>query len=155
MKRVLINIFSLLFLAVFFHGCAFEHPLHREKTGEGDYSPESIIDEPTAVVPQREPPTEKKPVARQGGEKIVEDMDENYGWRVQIFITTEQAEAEARRVEAERVLGQNVYLSYSSPHYKLRVGNCRTYDEAMKLLERVKTQGFPDAFIVRDRITPQ
>ena len=155
MKRGLINIFSFLFLALFPLGCAFEHPLHREKTDKEDYSPESIIEEPALVVPQKEPPAERKPVARHGGEKIVEDMDENYGWRVQLLITTEQTEAEARMVEAKQMLGQEVYLIYSSPHYKLRVGNCRTYEEAMELLEKVKAQGFSDAFIVRDRIIPQ
>jgi hypothetical protein len=43
------------------------------------------------------------------------------------------------------------YMSFLSPDFKIRIGNCRTKSEALQLKERIK-KNYPNAFIVPDVI---
>lgn len=43
------------------------------------------------------------------------------------------------------------YMSFSSPDFKIRIGDCRTKSEALQLKERIK-KNYPNAFIVPDII---
>ncbi len=74
------------------------------------------------------------------------------GFRVQIFVTKE--EFEARLVEEEALLqfDESVYLSFDSPNYKIRVGDCKTRAKANKLRQTVVKSGYKDAWVVQCKI---
>lgn len=83
------------------------------------------------------------------------------GFRVQVFSSNRQqtAKAEAFRIK-DLVLSKfpekRVYESYSSPFWKVRVGDFRTREEAHVLLEELRA-AFPDMrremYVVPDDIT--
>ena len=77
---------------------------------------------------------------------------EGWGYRIQIFSTLEQDEAESEAANARQKLEENVFVEFDPPYYKVRVGNCKDSDEAEQLLSKVKRKGFPDAWIVRARV---
>ena len=76
------------------------------------------------------------------------------GFRVRIYLSSNQN----AREESQRTLLRfnamfpfvQAYRSYSSPNFKVSVGNCRTRVEAEQLLRLIK-DSFPEAFIVRER----
>ena len=77
------------------------------------------------------------------------------GYRIRIFFDNKQNS----RGESEAALnrfrgafpGVSAYRSFTSPHFKVTVGDFRTKSEAMRLLQRVKGM-FPSAFIVKEQI---
>ncbi len=82
------------------------------------------------------------------------------GYRVQVFSSNMQqtAKSEAFRIKAlveEKFPGKGVYESYSSPFWKVRVGDARTRAEAQVLLTELM-KAFPnmkmEMYIVPDKI---
>jgi len=77
------------------------------------------------------------------------------GFRVEIFFSSElNARQKAQNVKSEFLAAfpdYNVYISYISPDFKVRVGNFRTRNEALKAVNVFKGQ-FPKAFVVPDQI---
>lgn len=83
------------------------------------------------------------------------------GYRVQVFSSNEQRTAKDEAFKIEQRLKQgfplhNVYVSYTSPFWKVRLGDFETQDEARMFAEEV-AQKFPSlrnhTYTVRDRIT--
>ncbi|MBR1576574.1 MAG: SPOR domain-containing protein [Bacteroidales bacterium] len=77
------------------------------------------------------------------------------GYRVRIFFDNKQdsrgaSEAAMRRFQGA-FPGYSAYRSFTSPHFKVTVGDFRTKSEAVQLLSRVKGM-FPSAFIVKEQI---
>jgi len=61
------------------------------------------------------------------------------GFRVQLLATKDEINARDERKKALFILqGEDVYLEFESPYYKLRVGNCLTRKEAEDLVVKVK-----------------
>jgi len=77
------------------------------------------------------------------------------GYRIRIFFDNKQdsrsASEEALHKFQKLFHGVSAYRSFSSPYFKVTVGDFRTRSEAMQLLEKVKWD-FPTAFIVRESI---
>jgi SPOR domain len=77
------------------------------------------------------------------------------GFRVEIFFSSElNARQKAQYIKNEFLSAfptYNVYISYFSPDFKVRVGNFRTRNEAIKAMNEIKGQ-FPRAFVVPDLI---
>lgn len=82
------------------------------------------------------------------------------GYRVQVFSDNNPrtAKAETRskqRAVAARFPNHRTYVTYSSPYWRLKVGDCRTQAEANQLAEELKRE-FPayskEIRVVRDRI---
>lgn len=80
-------------------------------------------------------------------------------YRVQLFSDnrskTAKAEADRRAARVrEAFADEDVYVSFTSPFWRLRVGNYRSYEEANKMLYELKN-AFPEMAsemrIVRDR----
>ena len=82
------------------------------------------------------------------------------GYRVQVFAggNTRNDRLKAERVGSE-IKGlfpdQPVYVHFYSPRWICRIGNYRTYEEAHEVLERVKSNGYKSAIIVKGKITVQ
>ncbi len=75
------------------------------------------------------------------------------GYRVQLFATSEIDEANAKKELAESAFpGQWFYLEYDPPTYKLRAGNFANRNEADLYAKFLSENGFPDAWIVPERI---
>jgi hypothetical protein len=49
--------------------------------------------------------------------------------------------------------GEQVYTHFYSPRWICRIGNYRTYEEALKMLEEVKKLGYSSATIVKGKIS--
>jgi hypothetical protein len=77
------------------------------------------------------------------------------GFRVEIFFSSElNARQKAQNIKNDFLAvypSYNVYISYISPDFKVRVGNFRTRNEALKAMNEIKAQ-FPKAFVVPDLI---
>jgi SPOR domain len=77
------------------------------------------------------------------------------GFRVEIFFSSDlNARQKAQNIKNEFLSsysGYNVYISWTSPDFKVRVGDFRTKNEALKLMKDIQGQ-FPKAFVVPDVI---
>jgi hypothetical protein len=84
---------------------------------------------------------------------VVETV-EVQGFRIQVFASASIDEAAAARESARTKVGSDsVYVVYDPPVYKVRVGDYATRLEANQRLPRIVNLGFPDAWVVSDRIT--
>lgn len=77
------------------------------------------------------------------------------GYRVEIFFSSgSKSREEALRKKTEFLKNfpeESAYMSFHSPNFKVRVGDCRTKSEALKLKEKIR-HDYPNAFIVPDMI---
>lgn len=77
------------------------------------------------------------------------------GFRIVIFMSNaqnaRQAALSAKDTFASEFPNQKSYLSYENPYFKVAVGNCLTQEEAIVLLNRVKS-AYPKAFIMREEL---
>jgi hypothetical protein len=75
------------------------------------------------------------------------------GYRVQMFASSEIDSANARKSEAEAAFPSEwFYVVYDPPTYKLRAGNFLTRADAETYAQFVASNGFPDAWIVPERV---
>jgi len=77
------------------------------------------------------------------------------GYRVQLFATKDIESATIAKKEAEFAFSEdsvNVYIEFDSPYYKLRIGDCKTREEAERLREIARNKGYPSAWIVRSKV---
>ncbi|MCI0512484.1 SPOR domain-containing protein [candidate division KSB1 bacterium] len=78
------------------------------------------------------------------------------GWRVQVCAVTDEASARQIQRLAEDIFetyaDYKVYLTYDSPYYKVRIGDCTSRFEVDRLLQIVNENGFTDAWIVRTNV---
>ncbi len=80
------------------------------------------------------------------------------GYRVQVFAG---GNSRSDRIKAEKTgseiksffPGTPVYVHFYSPRWICRMGNYRTYEEALEVLTRVKNLGYQSAIIVKGKIT--
>ena len=77
------------------------------------------------------------------------------GFRVEIFFSSDvdaKQKALRKKVEFLSIYPENtVHVLYVSPNFRVRVGDFRTKNEALKLYKEIKTT-YPVAFIVADEI---
>ncbi len=84
-----------------------------------------------------------------------ERRDGTDGFRLEIFFSSGvKARNNAMEVRTEFLREYPdvpVYMTFQSPNFKLRVGDCRTKSDALRLKDRIK-KNYPNAFIVPDLI---
>jgi len=77
------------------------------------------------------------------------------GFRVEIFFSSEQnalAQAKSKKVEfLSRYPEYEVNIKYDAPNFRVRIGDFRTKNEALKLHKEIE-RSYPMAFIVPDKI---
>jgi len=76
------------------------------------------------------------------------------GFRVQVFATQDRNKAESIKKDLEIVIGEEVYIIFEAPNYKVRIGNFLDRESAEKLRKELVKQNFPSSWIVRTRIQP-
>ena len=75
------------------------------------------------------------------------------GYRVQLYATNDIDEANAKKATAEAAFPDEwFYIEYDPPTYKLRAGNFLSRSEAESFLQTLQSAGYPDAWIVPDRV---
>ncbi len=85
--------------------------------------------------------------------KLPASSDMIQGFRVQAFATRSIDEARMKKAELEGLFpGEWFYLDYASPSYKIRAGNFATRFEADRFARMMIEQGFPDAWVVPERV---
>ena len=77
------------------------------------------------------------------------------GYRVQLVATREEAEARTSMQSALLSFGENVYLLFDNPYYKLRVGDCLSRSQADSLQQRALAKGCAKAWITRSQVYKQ
>ncbi|HKJ80158.1 MAG TPA: SPOR domain-containing protein [Prolixibacteraceae bacterium] len=78
------------------------------------------------------------------------------GFRVEIFFSSAMNALERAQQQKVKFLSKypekNVHIQFAAPNFKVRVGDFRTKNEALKLQKQIQ-RDYPSAFIVPDIIT--
>ncbi|RKZ34383.1 hypothetical protein DRQ33_02305 [bacterium] len=145
-----------------FSGCAY----FQQQSGNNDNQlfrytiPEPADEIPSSVVKSKEPPEQKKSEEKNVSDLVSGEYKKTgrlrgWGYKIQIFSTLQQDEAEKVAQEIGEKLDEKVYIEFNPPYYKVRIGNCSNSDDAEELLAQIKKLGYPNAWIVRARIVEQ
>jgi hypothetical protein len=74
-------------------------------------------------------------------EAILKTRNGVEGWRVHIMFKTKKKEIQQLKIAFMKIYPQiPAYLEYEAPYYRLRVGNCRTKLEAIKIQRQISKQ---------------
>ena len=85
-------------------------------------------------------------------ENILKAKNGVEGWRVQLMFKAKQDEIKQLKIDFIRLYPEiNAYLEYDAPYYRVRVGNCRTKLEAIKIKHQI-SKNFPGAYPVPEII---
>jgi hypothetical protein len=91
--------------------------------------------------------------------KVILEAEEVKGFRIQIFSSNRGASARERAFEIKEILvskhpnlADEIYITYTSPFWKVRVGNCATNDKAQELRRWIIAE-FPE-FTTETYIVP-
>ena len=156
----------------------FTQKLQKSKAGEGTvtvtHSPtiDSLVNGVIAAKTEQKSPTVNRHSTTFTGLRDTTVYDQNgadsgkkvmkgykvWGYRIQVFAGGNQRKD---RQKAERIggelktlfPGQPVYVHFYSPRWICRVGNYRTYEEAVQMLSSIKKVGYNAATIIKEKIT--
>ena len=67
-------------------------------------------------------------------------------WEAQLTVTSDVARAERVRAEASALLGVPVRVVGAASLHRVRAGGCLDADAALRLVERARAEGWPEAF---------
>ena len=85
-------------------------------------------------------------------ENILKAKNGVEGWRVQLMFKAKQDEIKQLKIDFIRLYPEiHAYLEYDAPYYRVRVGNCRTKLEAIKIKHQI-SKNFPGAYPVPEII---
>jgi len=112
---------------------------------------------PPILVEAKEPPSRKQKIINSteyfSSSKSAEDTRrEGWGYRIQIYISLQQDDAENVANAARHKIDDKVFVEFDTPYYKVRIGNCTNSEDVETLLDKVKRAGYPDAWVVRAKI---
>ncbi len=77
------------------------------------------------------------------------------GFRVQILASKSMTKADSLSTILNAMLEDSVYVVYETPNYKVRIGDYVVREDAEKTRQYLNNIGYPSAWIIRTRITPQ
>ncbi len=69
-------------------------------------------------------------------------------YRVQLFASQYYSEAGYEKEVAQEVFSEPVYIMYDVPYYKIMIGNCTDLKSARRLLERARSLGYDNGWLV-------
>ncbi len=81
-----------------------------------------------------------------------DDRDTRFGYRVQVFATSDEDLATTRAEEMRALFDEEVYVEFEGLLYKVQVGDCVSRDEAADLRRKALGMGLDGAFIVDTRV---
>jgi|GEM_PF-266730 len=159
-----------LFLALFLISCSTSQfgwkSSTESKTDEGtpalieDFDPLTLDDDDIIITPKDSKPVEKNRSQDriQGNSETVStdystgEMVQVQGHRVQLLTAKDEQKAWEAKREAILKFAEDVYLIHEASQYKLRVGDCQSYEEAKDLVGKAVQKGYHDAWIVRCKV---
>jgi len=113
----------------------------------------ALYDQEITDVQKAHEVTREKGVVRSDEDSLVTETELVQGFRIQIFATANIDEANAMKMAAaQRVTEDSIYVVFDPPLYKVRLGDFQTRVEANQRLATLVEKGFPDAWVVSDRI---
>lgn len=75
-----------------------------------------------------------------------------FGFRVQLYSTTDYYMALGVRDEASAKLNEDIYVDYEQPYYKVRAGNFTDREKAEEIKNLAKTLGYADAWVIQTNV---
>lgn len=95
-----------------------------------------------------------------GDEKVFEinkslterEYIESNGYRIQLISTQDRNEAIKVKEDASERYNLPVYIDFEPPNYKVRIGNYASNEEAQRVQESMRRQGFKFAWVVPSKI---
>ena len=150
MKFIFCFLSGFIFSAAIFAQATQEHPdifeaLAKKETGQGTVTIHQ--DSRMNVL------LDKKAAVNEGKKHVYIS-----GYRIQVYMENSQKQSKAGAFEREKQIKEkfpelSTYVTFTSPFWKLRVGDFRTHTDALVLMKSLKTE-FPvmsgDMTIVRD-----
>ena len=114
----------------------------------------SDFDEDVALVKETQPDSLKAaPAEEAAADSMVVEEVATQGFRIQIYASKKIDEATAvRTMAAEQFPQDSIYVVYDPPVYRVRLGDYPTRLEANQRLPSIARSGYPDAWVVTDRI---
>lgn len=153
MKRASAYILGLALLAAACNAPAFMRRHEEEK------KPEAAIEfDPLAAAVDREIVPEVYPIRtiRPGLDASLRDTaraDSAAGpievFRVEIFTSRLYGEANRELAIAQEIFSLPIHLDYEVPYYRLRVGDFPTRSEAERMIESIRSIGYPNPWVAR------
>ena len=162
MKTSLNKILPLLALLAFGAPALHAQSLETEEMTEIEHAGDEVQVDSTLVgrdifsaLPEEVVVRQSPAVRAALGRQVAANAGKSYsGFRIRLFFasnrTAREESASVIRRFNEMYPHIEAYRSFSSPNFKVTVGNFRTRVEAEALLRKLKSD-FPDAFIVRER----
>ena len=152
-RFVLILLVTSLFSSLLSGGCVTERPLQKKATtSAGAVGSEGQLEAiPEAVSPQKKAASQADTPSSYVEQEVpanVEERDVASGYRVQIFASSSLEKAEEVAGKARNSFPDRVYVEYSTPLYRVRIGNFASKDDALKFREKVVQAGYEGAWIV-------
>ena len=152
-RFVLIFLVSSLLLVLFVCGCATERPLQKKAaTSTGKERAEGQLEAiPPPVNPQKKvaSPAETTPsYVQQEAPTKVEESDIASGYRVQIFASSSIEKAEEVAAKTKSLFTERIYVEYSAPLYRVRIGNFTSKEEALQFRDKIVQSGYEGAWVV-------
>ncbi|NOZ03099.1 MAG: hypothetical protein GXO92_00620 [FCB group bacterium] len=74
------------------------------------------------------------------------------GYRVQVLATKYAEKADSLKQVLRESFGNEVYVTYEAPNYKVRVGNSIDRKQAEGIQNKLKKMGYSSAWIIRTRV---
>jgi hypothetical protein len=75
-----------------------------------------------------------------------------FGFRIQLYSTTDYYQAIGVRDEASAKLSADIYVDYEQPYYKVRAGNFTNREMAEEERNLAKALGYPDAWVIQTNV---
>ncbi len=122
------------------------------------FDPVSLDDE-DIVIDKEKPGIDAAPVETEPNKEAIEEPEiafkETDGFRVQLLATTSIEKATLVQQTAMNQfedLKRKTYLIFEAPHYKVRVGDALTRNDAEIIRDQARKLGYDEAFIVRSKV---
>jgi len=77
------------------------------------------------------------------------------GYRVQVLASKSMTKADSLSTILNDTLKDSIYVVYETPNYKVRIGDYIVREDAEETRQYLNNIGYPSAWIIRTRITPQ
>ena len=158
-KLVALCFLSAAFILMF--GCG--ELVRRDGSGTGERTPADVesrgidMTKDRFVVPERIPEGAGSEIAGDRIDWQIVDSLRRAGrevdsvttiYRVQIFASQYYSEAGYEKEVAQDVFSEPVYVTYDVPYYKIIIGNCTDLKSANRLLDRARSLGYDNGWVV-------
>ncbi len=151
-KSIHVLFVFLLVLSLLGGACAAKKPLEKKAaTSVGKTGTEGQLEAiPPPVSQKKQAVTPAEPSAQYVPQEVpakVEESNVASGYRVQIFASSSLEKADEIAAKARGLFTEKVYVEYSAPLYRVRIGNFAAKEAALQFRDKVVQSGFEGAWV--------